>query len=314
MEALSTLFSIDWAASAIRLASPLFLVALGALICERAGVLNIATEGIMLGGAFGSVAGTVATGGNLWLGLVIGAVAGCLIAAIMASLTVLVKADQVVAGIAINIFILGATSLGYSLFLNTRAGGNLSNTESFAFWAVPWLSSLPVLGPLFVYQPTVYIALFLAPISLYVLFRTRVGLTLRSVGENASAADTLGIDVTKIRFCAVLISGILGGLGGASLALAEVHGFLPNMTSGRGYIALAVVIVGKWQPLGALAAAVLFGAAEALQYRVQGLGLPISRQVPNMIPYVLTLLALLGIVGRSRPPAEDGKPYIKGET
>lgn len=312
MEVLSTLFNLDWAVSSFRLAMPLFLVALGALIAERSGVLNIATEGMMLGGAFTSVAATVASGGNLWIGLIAGALGGVMIGIVLAALTVWIKADQVVVGIAINIFVLGVTSLFYVVFLVGPNGAVLARTEAFPFWAIPMLSDIPVAGRLlFVQEPPIYVGLILVPISLYVLFRTRLGLTLRSVGEHARAADTLGINVAKVRLTAVMVCGFLAGLGGATLALSVVHGFMENMTSGRGYIALAVVILGRWNPLGALGAAFLFGGAEAIQYRVQGLGLPISKQIPNMIPYVLTLLALLGLVGRSRPPAEDGNPYVK---
>jgi general nucleoside transport system permease protein len=314
MEVLTKLFTVDWASSAFSLAMPLFLVAVGALICERSGVLNIATEGMMLGGAYVAVATAVAFGGNIWLGLIGGIIGGVLVGVLLAALTVWIKADQVVIGVAINIFLLGLTTLLYDVFLITPSGQVLARTPAFPIWSIPVLSDIPVLGPfLFIHEPPFYIALVILPVVTYVLFRTRIGLTLRAVGEHARAADTLGIRVTKVRYYAVLACGSLAGLGGAFLALNVVHGFIENVTAGRGYIALAVVILGRWNPLGALAAAFLFGGAEALQYRVQGLGLPISPEVPNMIPYVLALVTLLGIVGRSRPPAEDGKPYIEQE-
>lgn len=313
MEALSVLFNQDTALSALRLATPLFLVALGALVAERSGVLNIATEGMMLAGAFTSVAAAVLTG-NLWIGLVAGAIGGLMVGVILATLAVSIKADQVVVGITINIFVLGVTTLLFVMFFISPTGGSRAITPAFPFWSIPVLGDIPVLGQLlFVHEPPVFIALALVPIAFYLLFRTRAGLTLRSVGEHARAADTLGINVTRVRWTAVLISGLLAGLGGAFLSLNHVHGFVENVTHGRGYIALAIVIFGKWNPIGALGAAIIFGGADALTYRVQGLGLPISKQVPNMIPYVLTLLALLGLVGRSRPPAEDGIPYIKEE-
>lgn len=316
METLGQLFDADTALSAFRLAMPLCMVALGALICERSGVLNVATEGMMLMGSFCAVAGTVYMANSLWLGLLAGLAGGLVVGLLLAALTVWVKADQVVAGVAINIFVLGITTLFLYLFLVDDMGVSRATTPAFASYSIPFLSRIPVVGQLiFTQQPPVYIGVVITFAAWFVLFRTKAGLTLRSVGEHARAADTVGIRVTRVRFIAVLLGGLLGGLGGALFALGAVQGFIENTTAGRGYIALAIVILGRWRPFGALAAALLFGLADALSFRVQGLGLPISRQIPQMLPYLVTLVALIAfaVVGRARMPAEDGKPYIKEE-
>jgi len=292
--------------SALRMATPLMLAALGGMFSERSGVVNIGLEGIMLTGAFTSVLATWATG-DPWVGAAAGVAGGMLIALIHAVVSVTFRADQIVSGVAINLFALGATQ-----FLTWIVWGSSANSPpvaSMAHWTLPasWgglaRAVNPVLGH---YQPLVLVALASVAVSHLVLFRTPFGLRLRATGEHPEAADTLGISVRRMRFAGVLLSGALAGLGGAFLAL-NTHQFVKNMSAGRGFIALAAMIFGKWSPLGALGASLLFGYAEAVQMGLQG------RQVPTefvqMIPYVLTMVALVGVIGRSRPPAAVGKAY-----
>jgi ABC-type uncharacterized transport system permease subunit len=292
--------------SALRMATPLMLAALGGLFSERSGVVNIGLEGIMLTGAFASVLATWATG-NAWAGAFAGAAAGVLIALLHAVVSITFRADQIVSGVAINLFAMGATQ-----FLTWIVWGSSANSPpvaGMAEWSLPvawgdWTRGVnAVIGH---YPPLVLIALACVGVSHVVLFRTRFGLRLRATGEHPEAADTLGIGVRRMRFAGVILSGALAGLGGAFLAL-NTHQFVKNMSAGRGFIALAAMIFGKWSPLGALGASLLFGYAEAVQMGLQGQRVP--TQFVQMIPYVLTMVALVGVMGRARPPAAVGKPY-----
>ncbi len=292
--------------SALRMATPLVLAALGGLFSERSGVINIGLEGIMLTGAFASVLATWATG-DPWAGAAAGVFAGVLIALLHAVVSITFRADQIVSGVAINLFAMGATQ-----FLTWIVWGSSANSPpvaGMAHWSVPaaWGSwTGPVNAVVGHYPPLVLVALACVAVSHVVLFRTRFGLRLRATGEHPEAADTLGIGVRRMRFSGVILSGALAGLGGAFLAL-NTHQFVKNMSAGRGYIALAAMIFGKWNPVGALGAALLFGYAEAVQMGLQGQHVP--TQFVQMIPYVLTMVALVGVIGRARPPAAVGKPY-----
>jgi ABC-type uncharacterized transport system permease subunit len=292
--------------SAVRMATPLILAALGGLFSERSGVVNIALEGILLTGAFASVLVTYATG-DPWVGAAAGALAGVLVSAIHAVVSITFKADQIVSGVAINLLAMGATQ-----FLTWIIWGSSANSPpvaGMAHWSLPasWGGAAAVVSAVIGhYPPLVYITLAGVGISHLVLWRTAFGLRLRSVGEHPEAADTLGISVVRMRFAGVLISGALAGLGGAFLAL-NTHQFVKNMSAGRGFIALAAMIFAKWNPVGALGACLLFGYAEAVQMGLQGRGIP--TQFVQMIPYVLTMVALVGVIGRARPPAASGKPY-----
>jgi len=292
--------------AALRMATPLILTALGGLFSERSGVINIALEGILLTGAFASIVATYFTG-DPWAGAFAGVVAGMLVSLIHAFVSIVAKADQIVSGVAINILAAGATQ-----FLTWIIWGSSANSPpvvGMAHWALPesWGGLARAVNPIIGhYPPLVYVALGAVVASHFVLWRTPFGLRLRATGEHPEAADTLGIRVRAMRFAGVLMSGALAGLGGAFLAL-NTHQFVKNMSAGRGYIALAAMIFGKWNPAGALAACLLFGYAEAVQMGLQGQAVP--TQFVQMIPYVLTMIALVGVIGRARPPAAVGKPY-----
>ncbi|MCL6517517.1 MAG: ABC transporter permease [Alicyclobacillus sp.] len=278
---------------------PLALPAIGGTFSERAGVVNIAMEGIMLIGAFFGVAFSYWTG-SPWLGLVLGVLMGGLLAAIFAWAAIRLAADQVVLGMAVNIFASGLTAF----LLNTLFGygGTPPETPSLPF------VSLPGLGPVFAHQSVLlYVMLAIVVISHWFLFHTRLGLRIRAVGENPLAADTAGLNVWRLRYIGVIVGGMLSALGGVYLSIGILNSFDVDMTNGRGFIALAAMIFGKWTPVGSFLASLLFGFATALGVALQGQG--VSPDLLSMIPYVLTILALAGLVGRSTPPAADGIPY-----
>ncbi|HEY7914307.1 MAG TPA: ABC transporter permease [Blastocatellia bacterium] len=287
---IETLLSILGAT--IRYSTPLIMAALGGMFSERAGIINIALEGIMLAGAFTAAAVTVYTE-NPWIGLIVAAVVGLLVSLIHAVASIEFKADQVVVGMAINILFLGVPALA--------SGALFESTGS-----TPQLPQAYTLGT----TPIVILAVALVPVSYYVLFRTRFGLRLRAVGENPEAADTAGVSVARLRYAGVMLSGVLAGIGGAYLSIAQNSLFTRNMTAGRGFIALAALIFGKWHPVGAALACLLFGFAEALTDRIQGrLNVPV--QLIQIIPYVLAVIVLAGFIGRATPPRAIGKPYMK---
>ncbi len=303
-------------ASAVRLATPIALAAVGASICERAGVVNIAMEGLMLIGAFSGMVTALMTG-SAWLG-VIGAVTGALIfASLHAWASVNLGADQVISGTAINILALGTTG-----FLMETIFGHPGTTDSvqtigpvFDFptggegpFATVWLWIDTVFLS---YTPIVYFGMFAAIFLTWALYRTRWGLRLRSLGEHPRAADTVGINVLKGRWFAVLASGFMSGLAGANLTLEQVGSFTEGMTNGRGFIALAAMIFGRWIPGGGYLASLLFGFADALQLKLQLFSdiIRIPAQFFLMLPYLLTVIVLAGVVGRAVAPTAIGKPY-----
>ncbi|MHB1653640.1 MAG: ABC transporter permease [Desulfitobacteriaceae bacterium] len=293
-----------WAAT-LAMATPLALPALGGTFSERSGVVNIAMEGIMLIGAFFGVFFAAYTQ-SAWIGLLGALMMGALISWLFAWVTVKIGADQVVVGMGVNIFAAGLTTF----LLNTifGYGGTPTNTPHLPNLTIPGLSQLPFVGTAFGQQNVlVYLMLLLVVTSHYFLFHTNLGLRLRAVGENPQAADTAGLNVWRLRYLGVILGGMLSSLGGVYLSLGLLNSFEPNMSSGRGYIALAAMIFGKWTPLGSLGAALLFGFATALSMVLQGSG--VSTNIIQMLPYALTVLALTGLVGRSTPPAADGIPY-----
>ena len=298
-------------ASAIRLSTPLILAALGGMFSERGGVINIALEGIMLAGAFTAAAITALTH-SPWTGLLTAALAGVLVSLIHAVASITYRADQVVVGTAINILFLGVPALLCGvLFGSTGSTPQLKREFTLPDWNLPIIERIPVARELLSgHKPVVYLALALVPISYYTLFHTRFGLRLRAVGENPEAADTAGISVARMRYSGVLISGLLAGLGGAYLSIGQNSFFARNMTAGRGFIALAALIFGKWHPVGAFFACLLFGFADAIAIRMQGVVL-IPVQFIQSIPYVLTLVVLAGFIGRAIPPWAIGVPYVK---
>ena len=308
---LKNIINLSLLASMIRLSTPLILAALGGMYSERGGVINIALEGIMLAGAFTAAAVTVFTH-NPWIGLLAAAAAGLLVSLIHAVASINFKANQVVVGTAINILFLGVPALASgALFESTGSTPQLPREQTLPDWNIPVIERIPVLSQLLSgHKPIVYIALLMVPISYYILFRTRFGLRLRAVGENPEAADTAGVSVSRIRYAGVLASGVLAGIGGAYLSIGQNSLFTRNMTAGRGFIALAALIFGKWHPVGAFLACLLFGVADAIAIRMQGV-VDIPVQFIQIIPYVLTLIVLAGFIGRATPPKAIGTPYVK---
>jgi simple sugar transport system permease protein len=289
-------------AATLRISVPYTLAALGATFSERGGVINIALEGIMLNGALAYVLGAHWTA-NPWVGVAAAVVAGALTGLLHAIVTVRFRADQITSGLGINLLAAGLTK--FVLTQVFHSSSNSSRVVGLPDWNLPGLSRLPALGPVLA-TPLVLLTILLVLLGQALLFRTVFGLRLRSVGERPQAAATLGLPVARYRVLGVLLSGALAGLGGAWLA-SEQHSFTDGMTNGRGYIAIAAMIVGKWSPLGAAAACLLFGAAEALQIGLQGSAFP--SELLQMLPYLVTMLALAGFIGRAVPPRALGVPY-----
>ncbi|PWT75215.1 MAG: ABC transporter permease [Chloroflexi bacterium] len=297
--------------AALQAAALLLLPALGGVISERSGVVNIAMEGMMLTGAFAAVVADLAWH-NPWLGALVAIVAGGVMALIHAVVSIRFKADQIVSGVAINIFAAGLTLFLVNQVYGQADIGHVAPQNLLPDVNIPLLDHLPFLGPAFFQQQNivVYFALILLVVVNVVLFRTRLGLRLRAVGEHPQAADTAGINVYVIRYGAVITSGLLSGLAGALLSIGISNTFVEGMTNGRGYIALAAMIFGKWTPLGAFIACVIFGLGQAIYDNTSII--PVSPYLLNMLPYVLVLVALAGVVGRSTPPAADGIAYEPG--
>jgi simple sugar transport system permease protein len=301
------MISLEIISASIRMATPLALAALGGVFSERSGVVNIGLEGIMLNGAFAAVVATHFSG-NPWIGVLAAVLVGSLTALLHAVVTVTFKADHIVSGVAVNLLALGATQ--FTCWVVYGNSGNSERVVGLSAWHIPLIGQVPVLGHIISgHSPLVYLAILLVLLAHFLLFKTVFGLRLRAVGEYPLAADTMGIKVILMRYCGVLISGVLAGLGGAFLSL-NTHYFVKNMSGGRGFIALAAMIFGKWRPFGAAGACLLFGFLEALQMSLQGGGMP--TQFIQMIPYLATMVVLASAVGRATPPAAVGRPYIKG--
>lgn len=290
-------------------ATPLTLAALGGMMCERAGVVNIALEGIMLIGAFVGYAAAFATH-NLWLGVLGAILAGMLIAALHAVLSINFLVDQIVSGTVINILAVGITGVFYRNFIESQ---NAAGPGTLPQWNIPLLSQIPVLGPIvFQNQFITYAMLVLIVIVHFTLFHTVWGLRSRACGEHPLAAETAGINVYFVRYVNVIASGALAGLGGAYFSLQQIGNFLPGMTGGRGFIGLAAMIFGHWTPVGAFLASLLFAGSDQVGSRLQSVfHVPIPLQFLGMIPYILTIVVVAGAMGRAIAPAADGKPYKK---
>jgi simple sugar transport system permease protein len=289
-------------ASALRITVPYTLAALGASFSERGGVINIGIEGMMLNGALGYVLGAFWTG-NPWAGVASAVAAGLLTAWLHAEVTIRFRADQITSGLGINLLAAGLTK--FILTQVFHSSSNSARVVGLPDWNVLGIGDLPAIGSV-LSAPLVVMTLAAMLAGQWVLFRSVFGLRLRSVGEHPEAASTLGLSVVGHRYAGVLISGVLAGLAGAWLA-SEQHSFTDGMTGGRGYIAIAAMIVGKWTPLGAAAACLLFGVAEALQITLQGTRFP--NEVLQMLPYLVTMLVLAGFIGRSVPPRRLGVPF-----
>jgi simple sugar transport system permease protein len=304
------LFTADLWQATLAAAVLLLLPALGGVISERSGVVNIAMEGMMLAGAFFGVTADLYLH-NVWLATAVAMIAGGLMALIHAVVSIQFRADQIVSGIAINIFAAGLTVFLITRIYGLQDVGHVTPAESLPNVDFPGLDQIPFFGTVIFQQNiVVYIALILLVLTHVVLFRTRLGLRIRAVGEHPQAADTAGINVYAIRYGAVITSGLLSGLAGAFLAIGVSNTFVPNMTDGRGYIALAAMIFGKWTPLGAFIACLIFGLGQAIYDNNSTIH--ISQYLLSMLPYILTLVVLAGVVGRSTPPAADGLPYVAG--
>jgi general nucleoside transport system permease protein len=283
-------------------ATPLTFAAIGGMFCERSGVVNIGLEGMMLAGAFFAALGADKFG-NWEMGLVCAAIAGGAFAAVHAVMAIHLRADQVVSGFAINFLALGVT--GYFFIDIYGENGTPGNLPRIPDVNVGFLGS--VFGQL---NLMIWVSFLLLIVAHVTLFRTPIGLRIRSVGEHPRAADTVGISVYGVRYAAVILSGVLAALGGAYLSIGYLGSFSENMTAGRGYIALAAVIFGNWRPFGAFAAALLFGGSTALSFRLQQ-PWPAPSVLFQALPYVLTLIAVAGVIGRATPPASAGRPYVK---
>ncbi|HHX30196.1 MAG TPA: ABC transporter permease [Clostridiaceae bacterium] len=299
----------NFLSTAIRLATPTLLAGLGIVFSERAGIVNIGTEGLMLIGALSGVMGSLLTG-NVWLGALIAIIVTVAFAAVFAFFTVIIKADQTVIGTGMNLLASGLTiTVNRAVF-----GANTSppKIDTFRTTPIPLLSKIPYLGEIFFRHPVpIYLAFLLVPIAQFMMFRSNTGLKVRSVGENPKACDTVGINVTRTRFLAILYSGVMAGFAGAFVSMGQLSFFTEGMIAGGGFIALAAVVFGNYTPLGVMIASLVFGASNALMFRLQALSTGIPSQFPLMIPYIITIFSLCLVSRKSNKPAGSAIPYIK---
>jgi len=293
------------------LAIPLILGGMAGIMSERVGVVNIAIEGQLLTGAFVSaVVGTMT--GNLYVGMIAAMVAAGLVSMVLASLAIKYLVEQIIIGVLLNVLVIGVTNFLHSAWLDNDSS-NLNYPGTFDKIAIPFLSDIPVVGQvLFNNRITVYLMLLIVPVLWYILFRTKLGLRARAVGEHPLAADTVGINVGRTRFWWVTIGGMVAGLGGAALTIGNVGSFGREMSDGQGFIALAVVILGRWQPIYVTLSALLFGFTIILRVWANQVSPGIPVDFITMVPYLVTLIAVAGFAGKVRPPADSGQPYEKG--
>jgi len=293
-----------FADATVRTATPLVLAAIGETVVERAGIINIGLEGVILSGAFGALVG--ATHGGLAGGFLAGAVSGVAVAMLFALFVVKLRCDQIITGTAITLLAVGLTGTLYRGLYG--ASGAALSIATLSPISIPVLSKIPVVGSGFFEQPAITYGLyFLVPATWWWMYRTHAGLALRAMGESPMAAEAAGIRVDRVRVAAIALGGALGGLAGATLVLAQAGTFAENMSAGRGFVAIAIVVLGRWHPLGVALAALLFGASSALQFLLQAMGLALPYQLFLALPYALTLAALAGVAGRVRAPAALAK-------
>ncbi|HHW07576.1 MAG TPA: ABC transporter permease [Clostridia bacterium] len=298
-------------AAAVKMSTPLVLAGIGETISEKAGILNISVEGNMLAGAFAGFIVAYHTN-NLFLGVLAGMAGGMLVSLLHGTMSVKIKADQTIVGLALNFLVLGLTS--FLFYLAFGRTDQLPSCPTVAKMEIPLLSKIPVIGPaLFSQDLFVYVAFLSVIVLALIFYKTEWGINIHAVGEHPRAADTAGINVFGIRYLASMLNGLFGGLGGACMTLGQFGFFIENITAGRGYIALAVVILGRRNPLGVFVAALIIGFAEALQYSLQTLGVPIPSQVFTMFPYVVAVVVLLLSIGKSTVPAALGVPYERNQ-
>lgn len=307
MVELIDIINVGLFAATLRMATPIAYGALGGIFSERSGVVNIGLEGMMLTGAFTGVAVSYFIG-NPWLGVLGAILVGGLLGLLHGVITVGFAGNQIVSGTGINIFALGFTAYMSQAIWGSR-GASVS-VQGLPVISIPILKDIPVIGEIIgTHSPLIYLLIIITVVSFIVLFKTPFGLRIRAVGERPEAADTAGVDVYRTKYLCLIASGMLAGLGGAFLSIGNLSLFAWGMTGGRGFIALAAMIFGKWMPFGAFGASVMFGFADALQMRLQALGL-LPPQIILMIPYVLTVVVLAGVVGKAVPPS-NYKPYVK---
>lgn len=303
-ELLSTTVLVGILASGIRLATPYLYAAIGEAFGQRSGVLNLGVEGQMLLGAFAAFYVAFTTE-NLWLGILAAMLVGALMGLAMAYITVSLNAVQGISGIGFYLFGLGLSDLLFQKML-----GTVETVKGFSKIYIPGLSDIPILGDIFFRQNAlVYIAFLLVPVAWFVLNKTTLGLKIRAVGENPEAADSLGVSVARVRYFTIILGGTLAGVAGASLSIALLNVFQQNMTSGLGFIAVALVYFGAWRPWGILGGALLFSMVNSLQLWIQVLGIPIPSDIAVMMPYVLTILVLVATVSRVRAPSALTRPF-----
>ena len=295
---------------AVLLSIPMIFGSMGGLLCERSGIVNIAIEGQLLLGAFSAVLVGSLTD-NPWVGLLAAMIGGMLVSALLALFSIKYLVDQVIVGVVVNVLVSGLTGFLFARVLEPNAS-SLNSAPKLPTFPIPALSEIPVLGPvLFKQSVLVYLMYLVVAAIWFALNKTRWGLRTRAVGEHPKAADTLGVNVNRLRATNVLLAGAVAGMGGAFFTLVSVSSFNSDMTAGQGYIALAALIFGRWTPLGALSAALLFGFSLNLQFVLSILGTSVPTELLAMLPYLITIFAVAGLVGTSRGPAAVGKPYIK---
>lgn len=311
IEVFTALFTPQLLEATVRLATPVTLAALAAVICERSGVTNIAMEGIMLVGAFAAAWGGWLTG-TPWLGLLSGVAAGALFSLFFAWAVVSLRINQVVAGAIMNIL-----GFGLTRYLMMVVYGRQGTSEAIAHtlqeykFAIPVMSKIPFIGPAFFDQtPIVYLSLLSVIVFAWIFKRTRLGLSIEASGEHPMALETLGRSVVRVRYIAIVLGGALCGLAGSFLSIENSNSFTEGMTGGRGFIALAANIAGGWRPVGVFAASIFFGFTDALQLRIQGLGIvKVASEIFLVFPFIVTIIAVAGLVRKSRPPAAVGKNF-----
>lgn len=307
---LAALFSVSTLTATLRLATPTALAAMGGVLSERAGIINIGLEGKILGGAFVAAYVSYLTG-SPWLGLLAALACGALMGALLGLFTIGLRANHVVAGVGLNILILGLTTWLMQVVWGSR--GSSPAVAALPVWTIPGLRSVPFVGELLgSHSPLVYATLLVAPVLWLWLFRTPGGLRARMIGEHPEAAATVGIAVSAVQYRCVIAAGILAAAGGAHLSLGHLSLFTANMSAGRGYMAMAANIFGQWHPIGAMLASMLFALTDALQMRLQIAQAPWPTELVQMLPYLLTIIVVSGAVRRSRPPAALGRHYRPG--
>ena len=304
------LWSSDLLYATLRLTTPILFAAIGGLLCERAGVINIGLEGMMLGGALAAYVVALRTG-SPWLGILAAMIVGVLTGLLFAVVVITFRADQIVSAVGLNLLMLGLTGVAFRAAVGLSSGS--SPAPTIPIWKIPGLGDLPGIGPvLFDHLPLVYLVFILVGVIAFVFYRTTWGLSLRAVGEHPKAAETVGISVIRVRYLTVMWSGLMAAVGGSLLSIGYLNTFTEGMTAGRGFIAFSAIIFGRYGPVGTALASLLFGFTYALQLRIQAFGVAVPYQFLLMLPYVVTLLALFA-AGRFNAPKASGVPYVPGQ-